>query len=61
MKDRFTEASLELEGKNPYLCETCTAVYGHSTIEHFAADLDLTQRAWGAEDLFNPDPMPFGD
>lgn len=61
MKDRFTEASTELEGKNPYVCETCTTEYGHPTVGHFTGDLDVNQRTWGPEDILNPDPIPFGD
>lgn len=61
MKDRFTEASKELEEKNPYVCETCTTTYGHKTIEHLTGDIDVTERGWGAEDILNADPVPFGD
>lgn len=61
MKDRFTEASRELEEKNPYVCETCTEEYGHPTIEHFTGAVEANERSWGPEDILNPDPRPFGD
>jgi hypothetical protein len=60
MKDRFTEASKELEEKNPYVCDTCTVVYGHPTIEHFSGDVDK-RTDLEPEDILNPDPRPFGD
>lgn len=61
MKDRFTEASTELVEKNPYVCETCTDEYGHKTVGHFTGELDANVRSWGAEDILNADPIPFGD
>lgn len=61
MKDRFTEAFKELEGKNPYVCETCTEEYGHPTIGPFAGADKANERSWGPEDILNPDPRPFGD
>jgi hypothetical protein len=62
MRDRFTDASAELAEHNPYVCDSCTATYGHATIEHLADDT-----LWHGESgdvstcLINCDPMPFGD
>lgn len=61
MKDRFTDASMELEEKNPYVCETCATVYGHSTIGPFTGDSNVNEHTWGPEDILNADPIPFGD
>jgi len=62
MKDRFTEASTELTERNPYVCESCTATYGHTTI---AGRADDTPGHGASGDvstcLLNCDPMPFGD
>lgn len=34
MTDRFTKASLELEEKNAFECETCDDFYGHGRKDH---------------------------
>ena len=65
MLDRFTSASAELAEKNPYICTSCEAAYGHPTIEHLGHETDLgSDRGFGtrsAECILNCEPMPFGD
>lgn len=63
MIDRFTEASMELVEKNPYLCDTCTTTYGHETIVHRGEMHGHGRQIeeMGPECRFNCDPMPFGD
>ena len=62
MKDRFTEASLDLPGRNPFIYANSMATYGHQVIEHSRVkhEPDLCDTR-SAECILNCDPMPFGD
>jgi len=65
MKDRFTDASLELAEQSAYACHSCETTYGHPTFMH----LDRMPNLPAADDtgwrdascIFNCEPMPFGD
>ncbi|GEM_PF-5432722 len=65
MKDRFSEASWELEGKSAFVCTSCETIYGHPTIVHLdttsgeGRDFDLGGK--GTDCILNCDPAPFGD
>jgi hypothetical protein len=63
MKDRFTESTMELAEKNPFLCDTCSTAYGHETItdRDEMRVHDHQPEQMGPECMFNCDPMPFGD
>ena len=62
MTDRFTEACAELTERNPYVCDSCTETFGHTTI---AGRVDDTSGPGASGDvstcLINCDPMPFSD
>lgn len=59
MKDRFSEAIMELNNKNPYICDTCEVTYGHPTIEHGHERHELSTKS--VDCILNCDPVPFGD
>jgi hypothetical protein len=62
MKDRFTDASAELSGNNPYVCDSCVTTFGHASIEHHGEETRMHGSAGDPSTcLLNCDPMPFGD
>lgn len=63
MKDRFSEATMELDSKSPFICTDCETTYGHPTISHLggAGGHDPDHDWRGPECTYNCDPMPFGD
>ena len=65
MTDRFTKAFTELSEKNPYVCESCDATFGHPTITEHGSERDAANpHDMGMrtpECMYNCDPMPFGD
>ncbi|TLM65580.1 MAG: hypothetical protein FDZ69_09455 [Deltaproteobacteria bacterium] len=63
MKDRFTEASLELAGNSAFGCKECETLYGHPTFMHLETmggrQFDVSTK--GPDCILNCDPLPFGD
>lgn len=50
MRDRFTDASKELEDKNAYVCETCDDFYGHGKKDRRGHDRGHHVRAGGSDE-----------
>jgi hypothetical protein len=63
MSDRFTQACSELTERNPYICESCDAMFGHPAITHLTSDPGMTGRPdeTGTLGSIEFDTMPFGD
>ncbi len=61
MKDRFSKATSELTDKNPYICDSCEAKYGHPTVEHLGELPRPEIETKSTECILFCDPMPFGD
>ena len=65
MRDRFTDASLELAGNSAYACHGCETTYGHPTfmpLERMSNHPVADDTGWrDATCIFNCEPMPFGD
>jgi hypothetical protein len=65
MRDRFTDACLELAGQSAYACRDCETTYGHPTFMHLDTmpnhPVTHDPESRDAACLFNCDPVPFGD
>jgi len=62
MRDRFTDACVELAEHNAYVCDSCETIYGHQTIMDHGENNPLHNLSGDpAACLINCDPVPFGD
>lgn len=62
MRDRFSDACVELSEHNAYVCNSCETIYGHQTMMgHGEPHPPYNLTGDPAACLLNCDPVPFGD